>query len=841
MLGIQTKPSAWLPIGIVAGALAMPALLPGQPPVGTSQHASAALAKYCATCHSAQIHAAGLILDPAAVTQVQTSAEQWEKVIRKLRSTSMPPPGAPRPDQATYDSVAGYLEMELDRTAAAKPSAGKLPPLDRLSRTEYQNAVRDLLALGPLPEEMDYSLLLPQDNASSGFDNLADLLFISPTAMESYLGAAEKISRLAVGDPAIPEMVNIYRMPDEKQQTARVEELPIGTRGGLAIHSQFPLDGEYVVKVVFIGASSEEQKLEITIDGERVQLATIGTGQGKGRGGRGAAGAAGRGGGPGRGSSGAAANAADQGGQGADAAGAVDDAVPDYLHGGAAAVTGKKLEFRIAVKAGPRTIGVAFIERNEVRDEEVLRPRMRSIGPELAVETVTVSGPYHGKGPGDTPSRQRIFVCRPVSGAEEEPCAQRILLALERRAYRRPVGAVDAQTLMPFYKAGRVEGGFDLGIQRAIERLLVSPQFLFRIERDPPGAAPGSSHPVSDLELASRLSFFLWSSIPDDELLDLASQGKLRQPGVLEQQVRRMLADPRSESLVTNFAEQWLYLRDLDAKKPNEMLFADFDESLRDAFRRETDLFLDSVLRSNRSVLELLSANYTFVNERLARHYGIPNVHGSEFRRVTFPPGSPRGGLLGQGSILTITAYPNRTSPVNRGKWILENLLSAAPPPPPADTPALKIEAHDTGKPLTMRDAMIQHRANPACAGCHSRMDPIGFAMENFDAIGRWRDRDGDSPIDASGVFPGGEKFDGVAGLKNALLSHPEEFVSTVSERLLMYAIGRNVQYFDRPAVRAIMKEGASGNYTFASLVMGVVQSVPFQMRETQAAKQAAK
>jgi hypothetical protein len=760
-----------------------------------------------------------LVIDPSAVTRVQSSAEQWEKVIRKLRSNSMPPPGAPRPDGPTYDSVAGYLETELDRAAAAKPSAGKLPPLHRLSRTEYQNAVRDLLALGPLPKEMDFSILLPQDNASSGFDNLADLLFISPTAMESYLGAAEKISRLAIGDPAIPEMVNIYRMPDEEQQTSRVEDLPFGTRGGLAIHSQFPLDGDYVVKVAFVGASPEEQKLEITVDGERVKLATIAAGSG--RGGRGGAAAAGRGGVKGTG----------------DAA-AVDDPAADKAQSGEAAVTGRKpVEFRFAVKAGPRVVGVTFIERDEVRDEEVLRPRLRSTGPELAVETVTISGPYNAKGSGDTPSRRRIFVCRPVSASEEEPCAQRILLALERRAYRRPVSVADAQTLMPFYKAGRAEGGFDLGIQRAIERLLVSPQFLFRIERDPPGAKPGTSHPVSDLELASRLSFFLWSSIPDDELLDLASQDKLRQPGVLEQQVRRMMDDPRSESLVTNFAEQWLYLRDLDAKKPNEILFADFDESLRDAFRRETDLFLDSVLRSNGSVLELLSADYTFVNERLAKHYGIPNVHGSDFRRVTFPPGSPRGGLLGQGSILTITAYPTRTSSVNRGKWILENLLSAAPPPPPATVPALKTEAHDTGKPLTMRDAMIQHRTDPACAGCHSRMDPIGFAMEHFDAVGRWRDRDGDSPIDASGVFPGGEKFDGMAGLKTVLLSHPEEFLSTVSEKLLMYAIGRNVQYFDEPAVRGIMKEGARDNDTFASLVMGVVKSVPFQMREAQAAK----
>ena len=388
---------------------------------------------------------------------------------------------------------------------------------------------------------------------------------------------------------------------------------------------------------------------------------------------------------------------------------------------------------------------------------------------------------------------------------------------------------------MPFYNTGRAEGGFDLGIERAIQRLLVSPQFLFRIERNPADPVPGIARPVSDLELASRLSFFLWSSIPDDQLLDLASQGKLRSPGVLEQQVRRMLADPRSSSLVTNYAEQWLYLRDIEAKRPNEILFPDFDETLRDAFRRETDLFLDSVLRSDRSVLELLTANYTFVNERLAKHYGIPNVRGSEFRSVSFPAGSPRGGLLGQGSILTITSYANRTSPVNRGKWVLENLLSSPPPPPPPNIPALKTEGNDTGKTLTMRDAMIQHRASPACSSCHARMDPIGFAMENFDAVGRWRDRDAGNPIDASGVFPGGEKFDGMAGLKATLVSHPEEFVSTMAEKLLMYGIGRNVQYFDQPAVRAIVKDSARNNYTFASLVLGVVKSVPFQMREAQA------
>ncbi len=764
-----------LPFRIAAGVVAMLTSLPGRAEVASPQQASAAIGKYCASCHSAQVHTAGLVLDPAAVSHVQTDAERWEKAIRKLRANAMPPPGAPRPDQATLDSLSGFLETELDKAAAARPNAGKLPLLHRLSRTEYQNAVRDLLALDALPKEMDYSMLLPPDN-----------------------------SRLAVGDRAAPEMVNIYRVPDEQPQTAHVDGLPLGTRGGLAVRSHFPLDGEYLIKATFTGRSDQQQQLEITVDGERVEVATIAAVQGGGRRGKGAARAL----------------------TGRDGQGDLPVAI-------------KPVEFRIPVKAGPRLIGVSFLERNEVRDEEVLRPRMRGVGPELGLDVVTISGPYNAKGPGDTPSRRRIFVCRPGSASEEGPCARRILSTLERRAYRRPVTAADVESLMPFYTAGRVEGGFDLGIERAIQRLLVSPQFLFRIERDAPNAAPGTSHPVSDLELASRLSFFLWSSIPDDTLLDLAGQRKLRAPGVLEQQVRRMLADPRSSSLVANFAEQWLYLRDIEAKKPNEILFADFDETLRSAFRRETDLFLDGVLRGNGSVLELLSANYTFVNERLARHYGIPNIHGSDFRRVTFPPGSPRGGLLGQASILTITSYANRTSPVMRGKWVLENLLSSPPPPPPANIPALKTEGNDTGKILSIREAMIQHRADPACSSCHARMDPIGFAMENFDAVGRWRDRDAGSPIDTSGAFPGGVKFDGMAGLKAALLSHPEEFVSTIAEKLLMYAVGRNVQYYDQPAIRAIVKESARSNYTFASLVLGVVKSVPFQMREAQAAQDA--
>jgi mono/diheme cytochrome c family protein len=749
---------------------------------------AATVATYCSTCHNAKLKTADFVLEPGSLKNVPAEAERLEKAVRKLRSGSMPPPGAPRPDAAAYAALRGFLETELDRAAAAHPNAGRLPLLRRLTRTEYRNAVRDLLALEWLPEEMSYSMLLPADNSASGFDNIADLLFVPPAAMESYLNAAEKISRLAVGNASAPVMVNIHRLPDEQPQTSHVDGLPLGTRGGLLIRSHFPLDGDYIVKAAFVGESREPQQLELTVDGERAGIAPV---------------------------------AASPGGRFA------------RLNG--LPVLTRPVEFRVPMKAGPRRVGVAFLERNELRDEDVLRPRTRGAGPELGLEVVTISGPYDVRGPGETPSRERVFLCRPAAASEEDPCAERILAALARRAYRRPATAADVQLLMPFYRAGKAEGGFERGVERALERLLVSPQFLFRIEREPE-SAPGVSRPASDLELASRLSFFLWSSIPDEELLTAAGEGNLSRPGMLERQAARMLADPRSSSLVTNFAEQWLYLRDLEQKKPNEILFPDFDEGLRESFRRETSLFLDSVLRGNRGVLDLLSADYTFVNERLAKHYGIPHVVGSEFRRVTFPPGSPRGGLLGQGSILTITAYANRTSPVTRGKWVLENLLLSAPPPPPADVPAFKAEKEGTNKVLSMREAMLQHRANPACFGCHARMDPIGFAMENFDAIGRWRETDAGSPIDASGVFPGGVKFDGMPGLKKTLLEQPEEFVSTVAEKLLMYAIGRNVQYFDQSAVRAIVRASASEGHTFSSLVMGVVQSVPFRMRQARAA-----
>jgi mono/diheme cytochrome c family protein len=775
----------WVALGILLGT----GTLAGQPtqpdafPVATQT-----ITKYCTGCHNARLKTGGLALDPATLSNPGANAETWEAVVRKLQARLMPPPGMPRPDETAYNTVRSYLEARLDAAEKAAPNPGKVPPFHRLTRTEYQNAIRDLLGLDHLPKEIDYTSLLPPDNTSSGFDNLADLLFISPAAMESYVNAARKISRLAVGDPTAPVMVNLYSMSPELPQEERVDGLPFGTRGGLAVDSYFPLDAEYALKVDLAGSSRDSQQVDVTIDGERVKLMTIDRPQGGGRGGR----------------------------------------------GGRGAGESKPMEFRVRIKAGPHRLGVAFLQHDEAWDEATLRPRMRSRGTETAIASLTVSGPYESTGPGDTPSRERIFVCHPGSAAEEQPCARKILLSLARHAWRRPVTESDIQDLMHFYAAERTKANFERGIEEALERLLVSPQFLFRIERDPAGIAPGTNYRISGLELASRLSFFIWSSIPDDELLDLAAAGKLSDPVVLGKQVSRMFADPRSESLVTNFAEQWLYLRDIEAKQPDEVLFPDFDETLREAFRKETDLFLDSVLRSDKSVTELLTANYSFLNERLARHYGIPNVEGSYFRAVTFPPGSPRGGLLGQGSILTLTSYSTRTSPVLRGKWVLENIFAAPPPPPPPNVPALNTSSRETGKALTMRQAMSLHRAQEPCASCHARMDPIGFAMDNFDAVGQWRTTDAEQPIDASGVLPDGTKFNGVAEMKKDIVRSPEEFVSAVAEKLLMYGIGRNVHYFDRPALRAIVRGAAQHSYTFSSLVLGVVESVPFQMRESQ-------
>jgi hypothetical protein len=751
---------------------------------------AAALSRYCVVCHNAQARTGGVVIDPSSLGETPANAELWERVIHQVRAQSMPPSPMPRPDQATYGKIAGLLENSLDRAAANHLRPGTLPHLHRLTRTEYRFAVRDLLSLDDLPKEMDYEQLLPADNVASGFDNLADLLFVSPVVMQSYLNAAAKIGRLAVGDPAMPVMVNTFTLPFQTSQDAPREELQPGTRGGVAVRMYFPVDAEYEFHAETAQpplrnsdgsgltqpspSAQSQHQLEISVDGERVKVVTVG--------------------GPGRG------------------------AMPP-------------IDVRVPVKAGPRLVAITFLEHTEAEEESILVPPMRIRGNQLAVSSVTIRGPYHTSGPGDTPSRKTIFVCRPENAAAELACANKILSSLTRRAYRRPVTDTDLSDLMPFYAAGRAESGFDMGIQKAVERLLVSPQFLYRIERDPPHAAAGEAYRIQDLELASRLSFFLWSSIPDDELLDLAAREKLHEPAVLEQQTRRMLADPRSDSLVNNFAAQWLFLRDVEGKDPDVIAFRNFDGTLRKALERETELFLGSILREDRSLTELLTANYTFVNERLAKHYGIPNVNGSYFRRVTLPEGSPRGGLLGQGSILTLTSYPTRTSPVVRGKYVLENLLASPPPPPPPNIPALKTEgAHDEA--LSMREALVQHRANPACASCHARMDPIGFALENFDAVGQWRDRENSLPIDASGVLPDGTKLQGIGDLKKALVRDPQLFVSAVAAKLMMYAVGRNMQYYDAPAIRAIVRKAAENHYSLSSLVLGVVESVPFQMRE---------
>jgi mono/diheme cytochrome c family protein len=748
----------------------------------------AALSKYCITCHNERLKTAGLALDPSGVTRPGDQSETWEKVLRQLRAGTMPPPGAARPPQAFYTRAAAYLARELEASAAARPNPGSLPLAHRLTRTEYGNVIRDLLALPDLPKEIDYATLLPADNASSGFDNLADTLFVSPATMERYLAASLKISRVAVGDPDMGVLVNTHITPVRQPQEGRNEELPFGTRGGLEIDGYFPLNGEYEFKVDTAGVGGDVHQLEISIDGERKAITNVSRRAGVPAG---------------------------------------DDAPNQAPNQGA---------FRFAVPAGPRSVGVAFVERSEALSEAPLRPPGRTRGALPSVVSVTITGPFNATGPGDTPSRRRLFVCRPASTNEESACADRILTTLLRRAYRRDVTADDLRRVRSFYEAGRAERDFDLGIQRALERVLVSPQFLFRIEQEPAGAAPGSVNRVGDFELASRLSFFLWSSMPDDELLDAAAARTLRQPDVLRRQVTRMLADPRSRSLVTNFAAQWLFLRDVETKEPDVYLFRDFDEGVRAAFVRETELFLDSILRENRSVLDLLTADYTFLNEPLAKHYGIPHITGSHFRRVTLPKESPRRGLLGHGSILSITSYSTRTSAVLRGKYVLENLLASPPPPPPPDVPSLDTER--SGQPLSMKEAMQQHRASPACAGCHAKMDPIGFAFENFDALGRWRAEANGRPIDVSSALPDGTTVDGVEGVRRLVLREPALFVEAMTGKLLMYALTRNTQHYDQPTIRVIARESARQNYTFSSLVLGVVNSVPFQSRMAQGAPQ---
>jgi len=805
----------WVLLGTMAlcGADAFDGAQPQQSPrdisTPTSQYRSE-LNTYCVSCHNEKLKTAGLMLDKIDLENVPASAETWEKVIRKLRGGAMPPPGLRRPDQDFYNNFSAYLETSIDRAAAVRPNPGR-PAVHRLNRAEYANSVRDLLNL-----DFDVESLLPVDDSGYGFDNIGDVLSVSPALLERYLSAARQISRLAIGDPAMRPVEKVYEVPIDLAQRDRMsEELPLGSRGGIAIHHNFPVDGEYVIKVrlrrvghagresgIIRGVSLKRQ-IDVRLDKARLKLFTVG-GEHYGKDAR-----------PGLG----------------DVDYDADPKQDTYERHGADA----GLEIRIPATAGPHVLGIAFLVEDASEPEGVIgRPvqaNERVIGrvAEPWVDTVEIVGPYNAKSSGETPSHQKIFVCH----QDDTACASKILSTLAHRAYRRPLTDVDVQALLKFYEAGRSAGGFDAGIRSALERILVGPDFLFRIERAPAQVPANGIFEISDLDLASRLSFFLWSSVPDDELLGLAERGKLKDPAVSEQQVRRMLRDPRAKALVKNFFSQWLQLRHVEELVPDPVEFRDFDVNLREAFRQETEMFLGSMLREDRPLMELLDANYTFVNERLARHYGIPNIYGSTFRRVPITDDNRRG-LLGQGSILSLTSYATRTSVVLRGKWLLENIMGTPPPAPPPNVPALK-DRTDDGKIKSVRQSMEEHRANPVCASCHLRMDPLGFAMENFNAIGKWRTTEGEArtPIDSSGVLPDGAKFDGPAGLRNILLGKPHQFATTTIEKLLTYALGRGVEYFDEPVVRKIRREAAP-DYRWSSLIMGIVNSEPFRQSKRQ-------
>jgi mono/diheme cytochrome c family protein len=767
---------------------APPRVPPGSP-------ARALVTKYCVTCHNERVQTANLLLDKADPDQIANSADTWERVVVQLRSRAMPPVNMPRPDNATYDAVATWLETGLDRAATARPNPGRPADLHRLNRTEYSNAIRDLLGI-----EIDAASMLPPDAQAHGFDTNADALGVEPALLDRYLTAAAKIARVAVGDPTLRPTVERYTAlkgnSNEQTwlwQTERLgESFSLGSRGGIAARHYFPLDGEYIVKVRLlrtyggvIRGLHAPVAIEIRVDGVRLGQFTIG-------------------------GTAEPSDAADE-----------------------------KLQVRVPMKAGLRQV-VATIAKSQDIKAEGLGPARIPIWnregdvptAELSISSLLIDGPYNGRVPEDSPSRRRIFVCEPAS-ASEGGCATRILSALARRAYRRPPTSDDVQTLLGFYQRARSEGTFDAGIRAALERLLVSPDFLFRIEADPAGVARGTAYRLSDVELASRLSFFLWSSIPDDELLDLATRGRLRDAGVLDQQVRRMLADPRARAaLVDNFFGQWLQTRNVWLLTPDaNTKFPWFDDNLRTAFVRETELFLDDQLKADRGVAELLTADSTFLNEQLARHYGISGVYGSHFRRVTLVDEN-RWGLLGKASVLAVTSYPTRTSPTIRGKWLLENILAAPVPPPPPDANT-NLDESKAGKALSVREMLEQHRANPVCASCHARMDPLGFSLENFDAIGQWRTTDGDATINAAGVLLDGTKVDGPASLRRALLAQREQFIRNVTGKLLTYAVGRQMESSDAPAIRSIVRGAAANDYRWSSMILGIVKSTPFQMRRS--------
>ncbi|MEP6962727.1 MAG: DUF1592 domain-containing protein, partial [Acidobacteriota bacterium] len=741
----------------------------------------------CVGCHNAKANTANLQLDKLDLAHLGDHPEIGELVVRKLRAGMMPPTGLPRPDAASMDSLITWMEGELDKSATLHVPP---PGLHRLNRTEYTNAIRDMLAL-----EVDATKFLPADDSTRGFDNIAGALTLSPALMEAYLSAAGKISRLAIGNVSAPTQA-VFEVPADTAQNHHIEGLPFGTRGGILIKYQFPADGEYSFKVkgvtgyfqaVLGGVKGE--RLEVTIDGERVKLFDW------------------------------------------------DKEISNTTGNG-------KSTPAIAVKAGLHTVGVTFLATNDVPGSEMDRPFQRTMNTPGSIPgfqfyphvgQVWIEGPYNATGANDTASREKIFVCTPANAKDETPCARKIVSALVKHAYRRPPTNSDINTLMEFYLSGRTEGGsFDDGIEVALQRLLADPEFVYRSEPEATGLAVGKSYRISDLALASRLSFFLWSSIPDDELIDLASQGKLKDPAVLDKQVARMLADPRSEALIRNFTGQWLGVRSLKTSEPVVNLFPDFDDNLRAAFQKETELFFNSIVREDRGVIDLLTANYTFVNERLAKHYGIPNVYGPQFRRVELPKElDMRRGLLGKGALLTLTSNAARTSPVARGKWYLQTFLGVSPPDPPPNVPAIKDAPVDTtgnSKIPTMRQTMALHTANPSCATCHKIFEPMGLALENFDAVGAWRTLDGVNPIDPNGVLVDGTKIDGVASLRQSLVGRSDQFVRVVTEKLITYALGRGIEYQDMPTIRALVRDAAPSKYKFSSIVMGIVKSQPFQM-----------
>jgi Protein of unknown function (DUF1592)/Protein of unknown function (DUF1588)/Protein of unknown function (DUF1585)/Protein of unknown function (DUF1587)/Protein of unknown function (DUF1595) len=753
------------------------------------------LDRYCVSCHNDRLKTSGLSLEKLDLARADASPDVWENVARKLQARSMPPQNARRPDEPTYRALEAAIESRLDAAATAHPNPGA-PILHRLNRSEYANAIHDLLAL-----DVDVASLLPPDDAAFGFDNISDVLGVSPSLQERYLSAASKIAAIAVGDLDITAGSDTFRIRQDLSQDQHIEGLPLGTIGGTSVRYTFPLDGDYVFQVKLYRTNLNIMRgleyahdVEFAVDGRRVYVATIG---------------------------------------GPDDLASLFDKPTDTSD-----AVDARLRVRVPVSAGPHTVSVAFVQDPPVQEPNRLQPFLRSSIDNFDwagrphMQTFTITGPFNATGAGDTPSRKKIFTCNPRTSAGETGCAEKILSTIAHRAYRGPVSAMDQQRVMKIYEEGRRGASFEKGIEAALVRILAAPRFVFRVERDPADAKPGSAYKLGDLELASRLSFFLWSSIPDDDLLKVAEQGRLKEPATLDAQVRRMLADPKSQALVDNFAGQWLQLRNVRNVQPNSDLFPDFDDNLRQGLKRETELFYESIMRDDRPVTDLMTADYTFVNERVAKHYGIRGVYGSRFRRVTLTD-ERRFGLLGKGSVLAVTSHAERTSPVVRGKWVLDNILGAPVPPPPGDVPQLK-EAVEGEKPKTMREQMAEHRTNPTCASCHARMDPIGLSMENFDVVGAWRSDDGGNAIDATGQLVDGTKVDGVVTLRKALMAHPEVFVRAMTEKMLIYALGRGLDARDMPAVRAIMREAAGRDYRFSSLVLGIVRSTPFTMRVAQ-------